>query len=218
MSRAVIFDLDGTLLDTLEDLGECTNAVLRWLGHPEHPREAYRWLVGEGMEQLVRGALPEGHRDPPTVARGLERLKREYATGWRRHTRPYPGIMAALGELAAARLPAAVLSNKADEFTQEMVTHFFGAGAFTRVLGSRPGVPRKPDAGAALELAAALAVPPADIAFVGDTRIDMQTAVHAGMRPLGVTWGFRPESELREHGARSIVHSPAELVPAIARP
>jgi phosphoglycolate phosphatase len=215
MSRAVIFDLDGTLLDTLEDLGECTNAVLRWLGQPEHPREAYRWLVGEGMEQLVRGALPEGHRDQATVTRGLERLKREYATGWQRHTRPYPGIVAALRELAAARVPAAVLSNKADEFTQEMVTHFFGASAFTRVLGSRPGVPRKPDPAAALDLAAALAVPPADIAFVGDTRVDMQTAVQAGMRPLGVTWGFRPESELREHGARAIVHAPAELLAAI---
>lgn len=218
MSRAVIFDLDGTLLDTLEDLGECTNAVLRWLGHPEHPREAYRWLVGEGMEQLVRGALPEANRDPATVTRGLERLKGEYAAGWRRHTRPYPGVVAALRELAAARVPAAVLSNKADEFTQEMVTHFFGAGAFTRVLGSRPFVPRKPDPAAALDLAAALAVPPADIAFVGDTRVDMETAVRAGMRPLGVTWGFRPESELREHGASGIVHSPAELPAAVTRP
>jgi phosphoglycolate phosphatase len=217
MSRAVIFDLDGTLLDTLEDLGECTNAVLRWLGHGSHPLEAYRWLVGEGMEQLVRGALPEAHRDASTVTRGLERLKREYETGWKRHTRPYPGIPAALSDLAAARVPAAVLSNKADEFTQEMVTHFFGT-AFAHVYGSRPPVPRKPDPAAALELAAALAVPPADIAFVGDTRIDMETAVRAGMRPLGVTWGFRPESELREHGARSIVRSPGELLAAITGP
>jgi len=218
MSRAVIFDLDGTLLDTLEDLGECTNAVLRALGHPEHPLDAYRWLVGEGMANLVRGALPEATRDAATVARGLALLEQKYEAGWRRHTAPYPGITAALGELLALRVPMAVLSNKADGFTQEMVAHYFGAGAFVRVLGSRPPTPRKPDPAAALDVAAALGVPPGEIAFVGDTRVDMETAVNAGMRPVGVTWGFRPEAELRAHGAQAIVRSPAELVRAITRP
>ncbi len=211
MPRAVIFDLDGTLLDTLRDLADATNAVLRRRGMPEHPVDDYRLLVGEGMDRLVVRALPPVSRDPATVAAALAELRREYAGSWRLHTRPYPGIPAVLEALGARGVPAAVLSNKVDEFTREMVQQYFGS-RFAVVRGARAGVPLKPDPTAALAVAASLRVAPRDVMLVGDTRVDMDTARAAGMVPVGVLWGFRDEEELRAHGAAHLAREPGDLL------
>lgn len=212
MPRAVIFDLDGTLLDTLRDLADSTNAALRALGAPSHPLGEYRRLVGEGMEQLVRDALPPERRDEATVQRGLALLKREYAARWRVHTRAYDGIPEVLDALAARAMPMAILSNKIDPFTREMVAHFLGRWVFRSVRGSRPEVPRKPDPAAALSTARVLGHSPAEIAFVGDTRVDMETARAAGMQPVGVLWGFRDVAELAASGAQHLAREPQELL------
>jgi phosphoglycolate phosphatase len=215
MLAGVVFDLDGTLLDTLTDLAACTNAALAALGQPGHPLDAYRYLVGEGMEQLVRRALPPAARDEARVQEGLALLKAGYEHGWMRHTRPYPGIAELLDRLVGRGVAMAVLSNKADAFTQVMVEHYLGRWPFVGVRGSRPDVPRKPDPAAALELARELGCEPARLGFVGDTAIDVKTARAAGMHPIGVLWGFRGEDELRLAGATRLVRSPAELATVI---
>jgi phosphoglycolate phosphatase len=216
MLAGVLFDLDGTLLDTLEDLALSTNTALLALGHPGHPVDAYRYLVGEGMEQLVRRALPAAARDEVTVHAALALLKQNYEQGWSRHTRPYPGIPALLDGLVALGVRLAVLSNKADAFTQVMVRHYLGAWPFVEVRGSRAGVPRKPDPQAALELARSLGSPPSRLAFVGDTAIDVKTGLAAGLVPVGVLWGFRGEAELREAGATHLARTPEELLGVLA--
>jgi phosphoglycolate phosphatase len=215
MIGAVVFDLDGTLLDTLADLADSANAALRLLGFPAHPVDAYRQFVGEGMAELVRRSLPEPARDPAAVERCLAELKREYGRRWSRQTDLYPGIAGLLDALRARRIRLGILSNKADEFTQQMAKHYFGRWVFDAVRGSRPGVPRKPDPAAAIELGAALGHASAATAFVGDSGVDMQTAGGAGMIPVGVLWGFRGADELRANGARHLLATPQELLSLI---
>jgi phosphoglycolate phosphatase len=217
MIQAVIFDLDGTLLDTLQDLAEATNAMLQQLGCPTHELTEYRRLIGEGMRNLVQDALPQAKRDKVTLAQALEALAREYRARWRLHTRPYEGVTGLLDELKARGVRLAVLSNKADTFTQEMIAWYFGSERFVRVSGSRPDAPRKPDPTIALELAVAMQVEPGRTAFVGDTHIDVETARAARMLPIGVTWGFRQPAELVASGARALAKDPRHLLELLAQ-
>lgn len=215
--QAVLFDLDGTLLDTLLDLGLAMNAVLRRYGFPEHELEEYRYFVGEGMENLVRRALPEPQRDETTVAQGLAAMRAEYDQRWQEHTRPYPGIPEMLDELSARGLKMAILSNKPDDFVKMCVARLLPHWRFESVLGMRPGRPRKPDPGGALEIAASLAMSPATFLYLGDTRIDMQTANAAGMFSVGALWGFRPAAELSAAGAKMLISQPGELLKLVER-
>ena len=210
--RAVIFDLDGTLLDTLEDLADSMNAVLRSMGYPEHPVDAYRYFVGEGMEMLARRALPDAEVSDELVGRCVAAMQREYGRRWADKTRPYPGVPEMLDELERRRFPKAVFSNKPDSFTQLTVRELLSEWRFEPVLGIRPGVPRKPDPAGALEIASRLRVEPEACLYVGDTSTDMQTARAAGMIPLGATWGFRPAAELEESGAEHLLGRPADLL------
>ena len=209
--RAVLFDLDGTLLDTLEDLGDSMNAVLAARGFPVHPISSYTGFVGDGVENLVRRALPAGH-DAAVVAELLLLMRKEYGTRWKAKTRPYPGIPELLRALSERGLRLSVLSNKPHPATVEVVDHFFAAGTFDLVLGARPGVPIKPDAGAALEVSRKLAVSPEEFLYLGDTNTDMRTATEAGMFPVGAVWGFRTAEELAASGARTLVTRPEELL------
>lgn len=209
--HAVIFDLDGTLLDSLEDIASAVNQTLRERSLPEHPLAAYRYFVGEGVETLVVRALPVGARDASTVADCVTRMRALYATRWAEHTRPYEGIPDLLARLARAGLRTAILTNKPDEAALAMVGRLLGSAPFAIVRGARPGVPRKPDPTVALAVAAELGLAPADCAFVGDSSVDMQTACAAGMRAVGVTWGYRDAAELREHGAEALCATPEEL-------
>lgn len=206
--RAVIFDLDGTLLDSLADIGGAMNDALRARGWPTHPIGAYLRMVGEGVEMLARRAAPEG----ADVAALVDQYRLRYQERMEQETRPYAGIAELLDALHARGVPMAILSNKRDDFTVELVKRQLGRWPFAAVRGERKQTPRKPDPAAALELARELGHPAKDIAFVGDTPIDVETALAAGMVPVAVLWGFRGREELTEAGARHMLFEPQELL------
>jgi phosphoglycolate phosphatase len=208
---AVLFDLDGTLLDTLEDIADAANAVLTSQGLPTHSLTAYKLFVGEGVRRLFEKALPENCRGAETIARCAARFNDEYGRRWNTKTHPYDGILPLLASLRE-RMPLAVLSNKPQAFTEQCASHYLPAGTFTCVLGQREGVPPKPDPAGALEVARRLSLPPEKIAYLGDSSIDMQTAVRAGMYPIGAAWGFRSREELLAHGAAAVIERPDELL------
>ncbi|MGC9196628.1 MAG: HAD family hydrolase [Syntrophobacteraceae bacterium] len=211
--KAILFDIDGTLLDTLEDLADSTNSALARMGFAPHELKAYRYFVGDGMENLVRRALPEPvGNDPGKVCDCLELLLRHYEVGGTAKTRPYPGIPELLDALSARGLKMAVLSNKLHKFAVKMIEEFLPAWRFEPVFGERPSVPRKPDPTSALEIARKLGIEPADFLYLGDTATDMKTAKAAGMFPVGVLWGFRDAGELLENGAEKLLSSPRELL------
>lgn len=216
--RAVLFDLDGTLIDSLEDIAGAANQALRDRGYPAHPVEAYRQFVGEGVRMLFRKALAPAAGTNELLDELSSAFAQAYEARWHATTRPYAGIDQLLDALATRKLPLAVLSNKPDQFTRRCVAHFFGRHQFARVLGQRETAPRKPDPAGALEIARGLGLPPDSVVYVGDSSTDMQTAVRAGMYPVGVTWGFREAAELRAHGAARIIDAPAELLPIVDAP
>lgn len=210
--RAVIFDLDGTLLDTLQDLADTTNTALIRLGFPTHETEAYKMLVGEGREALALRSLPEDHRDRATLEKAVAIINAEYSLHWADNTRPYPGIPQLLDALTARKMMMAVLSNKAHEFTDLMVAQMLSSWRFDMVLGALPSLPRKPDPAGALQVAQRLNVPPSQFLYLGDSGIDMETAARAGMYPVGALWGFRSAEELLGSGAKALIQAPEELL------
>ena len=213
--RAVIFDLDGTLLDSLEDLADSMNAVLARQQFPVHAVDRYRYFVGDGISELVKRVLPEQRRTDSLVADNIRWMSAEYEERWQKKTRPYPGIEELLAALTDVGLRMAVLSNKPDPFTKIMVPALLPGWSFEPILGARPGVPVKPDPQAALEIAGQLAVVPHEILYLGDTATDMRTACAAGMLAVGVAWGFRPVEELQQNGAQRIIHYPTDLLPIL---
>lgn len=207
---AVIFDLDGTLADTLQDIADAMNTALEQLGHPTHPIVDYRFMVGDGIENLARRALPAGRESE--VHETVARFREHYSAHLVDRTRPFAGIPELLDALVERSLPVAVLSNKKDDMTRRIVDQCFARWSFAETFGERAGVPRKPDPAAALEIARKLGVAPQHCAFVGDTDVDMRTGVNAGMFPVGVLWGFRPEAELISSGARALIDTPQALL------
>jgi phosphoglycolate phosphatase len=204
--KAVLFDLDGTLLDSLEDLGEAVNRTLRELGFPVHEAAEYRQFIGEGAKKLVERALPEPARDDgEVVERALALYQRHYEACWHERTRVFPGLSELVSDLGARGLRLGVISNKPHRFTQLCVGHFFPAAGFEVILGQRDGVARKPDPAAGLEAARSLGLAPGECVYVGDSGVDMQFAKAAGMGAVGVLWGFRDERELRENGADVLI-------------
>jgi phosphoglycolate phosphatase len=208
--EAVIFDLDGTLADTLDDIACAMNGALVSLGLPPHPNEAYRHLVGEGAEHLARRALPPGQQ--AQVPEAVRRFRQHYAEHVVARSRPFDDIPPLLDALTARGVAMAVLSNKLDALTRRIVELCFGRWPLWPVHGEREGVPRKPDPRAALGIAAELGVVPGRCLFVGDTGVDMRTAAAAGMYGVGVLWGFRGRDELASAGARAIIARPQELL------
>ena len=206
--RAVIFDLDGTLLDSLADIGGAMNDALQARGWPTHPLDAYLRFVGDGVEMLARRAAPAGIEVGPLV----DEYRARYGERMEQETKPYPGVPELLDGLQARGVKMAVLSNKREDFTVELVKRQLQRWPFVEVRGERREVPRKPDPTAALEIARVLGHPPTEIAFVGDTHIDMKTAVAAGMLPVAVLWGFRTREELLAAGAKHLLATPSELL------
>jgi phosphoglycolate phosphatase len=210
--RAVIFDLDGTLLDTLEDIGDSANKVLVDRGFPAHPIPRYREFIGEGVVRLIKCALPEASQDPATVQMCVEAYQQEYARTWNVKTKPYAGVPDLLDALVARGLKLAVLSNKPDLFTQQCVRELLPRWSFAAVIGASDAFPRKPNPASALEIARRLAVPPEECLYVGDSGVDMQTALAARMFAVGVLWGFRGSEELRREGAQVLVQEPRQVI------
>ncbi len=208
---AVIFDLDGTLLDSLEDIAVAANNVLTEMGKPTYPIEEYRYLVGDGVGMLFQRALPECEENPSLKAECMNRFEHAYSQQWNNRSKPYAGIVEMLDALMARSMSISVLSNKPERFTKECVAHFFGGIPFAHVLGHSERFPRKPDPSSARWLAEQLGIANDRIAYVGDTNTDMKTAVGASFCAIGVTWGFRPESELVAFGAQHICHTVQQL-------
>jgi phosphoglycolate phosphatase len=211
--RAVLFDLDGTLADTLADLVNATNWALAQLGCPTHAADRYRYMVGDGARQLCARALPSDRQD--LLDQTVKLMRGRYAAHWADQTLLYPGIQETIATLAGRGFRLAVLSNKPDDFTKQVVAHYFQPNPFHAVSGQKPGVPLKPDPTAALEIARRLEVPAAEWMYLGDTNTDVQTARGAGMFPVGVLWGFRGRAELLENGAQALVERPEQILPLL---
>ena len=207
---AVLFDLDGTLADSLGDLANATNFALAKLGCPTHPLDAYRHFVGDGARQLCTRALPRDRQD--LLEETVKLMRAQYAEHCFELTHLYPGILELVTELHRRGLKLAVLSNKPDDFTKRIVNHYFHPSPFDVVRGQLPHVPLKPDPTAALQIAVELNVPASKWLYLGDTNTDMRTAQSAGMKGVGVLWGFRDREELAESGAQVIVSQPDEVL------
>lgn len=210
--RAVLFDLDGTLLDTLEDIAFSLNSVLERHGYPTHSLQECRELVGYGMEELVRRALPGYAHDPAIMIPLQEQMKAAYAAHWNVHSRPYEGVGRLLDTIDRLGMKKAILSNKPDGFTKLCADELLSPWNFDLVMGHQDGIAHKPDPRGALIIARELGVEPADVLYIGDSGVDMLTANSAGMYPYGVLWGFRPEAELRENGAASLATKPEDIM------
>jgi len=207
--RAVIFDLDGTLADTLADVGNALDHVLVELGLSPHPLQQHRANLGWGVQRLVERTLPDA--DAALIAETVRRFRAYYSAHLIVDTAPYPEIPDVLDHLTG-RVQLAVNSNKPHADTCRVIVEVFARWQFADVVGARNGVPKKPDPAAALEQAAKLGVAPAQCAFVGDTDVDIRTAVAAGMLPLGAGWGFRDGSSLGAAGAAKVLASPRQLL------
>ncbi len=209
--QAAIFDLDGTLLDTIGDIADSMNRVLEEHGLPTHSIDAYKLFVGDGIRELVRRSLPENSRTAVGIDRMVEAMSAEYDLRWRMKTRMYPGIDAMLEMLVAKGIRLAIVSNKPDSFTRVMVDALLGAWPFEHVIGAEGRFPKKPAPDAALFVAGTMGIAPSRCIYLGDTSIDMITAVRARMTAIGVTWGFRTPDELIESGAEFLIDHPMDL-------
>ncbi len=210
--KAFIFDLDGTLLDTIEDIKDSMNLVLEKRGFPVHNTEFYKEAVGEGTEKLVIDSLPEDKRDEKTVKECLYELKENYSKMWANKTSPYEGIPEILNTLINKGIIVSILSNKDDKFTKAMVKYFFPDYNFAFVFGSRDGLPKKPSPEVPLYIAEKTGILPENYAFVGDSSFDIKTGKNANMFSIGVSWGFKPIETLVESGAELIVETPDQIL------
>jgi phosphoglycolate phosphatase len=208
---AILFDLDGTLADTLTDIASSMNHVLAGLGLPAQPVERYRGWVGGGVGNLIEHAVDEVERRAGALAAFRAHYDRNLVVA----TAPYPGVAELLDDLSRAAVPMAVVSNKPDALTRRVVDQVLARWRFGAVLGQSDARPAKPDPAMVLEAARQLGVAPERCAMVGDTEVDMQTARAAGMAPVGVAWGFRPAS-LLAHGAIQVAANPLELLAVLA--
>jgi phosphoglycolate phosphatase len=215
--RAVLFDLDGTLLNTLRDIADSANRALEALGLPPHETAAYQLFVGEGEDSLTRKALPPEHRTEREINETLARIREEYAQRWANNTRPYPGVPEMLDSLTGSGIRMAILSNKSDSFARLTVSRLLEKWHFECVVGVSPSVLKKPDPTAARQIASTMGLKPGEFIYLGDSAVDMKTATAAAMFPVGALWGFRTAAELLAGGAKMLLQKPSQLVGLIGR-
>lgn len=212
MKRLVIFDLDGTLLNTIDDLGHAANHALEECGYPTHNIGSYPFMVGNGITRLLERCLPEDDRTTENV----ERLRTSFLSYYGEHmtdcTRPYPGIIDLLDALRQRDIAVAVASNKYQEAVTKLIAHFFPMIEWAAVEGHKEGVPTKPDPSVIFEILAKVPTPKRDVLYVGDSGVDMETARRACVESVGVTWGFRPVRELTDTYAEHIVSNASEIL------
>ena len=216
MYKTVLFDLDGTLLNTIDDLADSANRVCAAHGWPQYETAQYRYFVGNGIPKLVERFSPASCRSPEQLAATLAEFDKVYGAHMHDKTAPYPGMPALLARLKAAGVRMAVFSNKADEFARAVVARYFDADLFEVVRGALPDVPTKPAPEGTRALMARLGVEAdGSVLYVGDSNVDVETAHNAGLPCCGVLWGFRTREELTEAGAQAIAAAPGDIVPLI---
>ena len=208
---SIIFDLDGTLLDTLQDIAESVNSVLTLSGFPPHPCERYKVFIGNGLYNLILRSVPAGTPES-IIQKCCDTFEEIYSKNWKNNCCPYKGINTMLADLSGQGIKLAVLSNKPHAFTCLFVDQFFPKNIFEIVFGQRDDVKKKPDPAGALAIAEFLQTQPENILFVGDSDVDIQTGRNAGMGTAGVSWGYRDVDELAANNAEIIVNSPLEIV------
>ena len=212
MKKLVIFDLDGTLLDTIADLAESANHALKQLGYPTRDVEMIRTFVGNGVNKLLFRALP----DEEKTEENMMRMRTHFVPYYDAHnadlSAPYPGIVALLEELQAKGLRMAVASNKYQEATVKLVKHYFPMIDFVEILGQREGINVKPDPTIVFDILKKAGVSKEETLYVGDSGVDMQTAIYAGVDAIGVTWGFRPRTELEDFHPMGLIDQAEELL------
>ncbi|MDR0937888.1 MAG: HAD-IA family hydrolase [Mediterranea sp.] len=211
MKRLIIFDLDGTLLNTIADLAGATNHALTLLGYPARPLDEFPTMVGNGINKLFERCLPQGEKSLDNVLRVRERFLAYYDTHNTERTLPYPGIPELLDRLQADGRQIAVASNKYQSATRKLIGLYFPRTTFVTVLGQRDGVPAKPNPTIVYDVLALTGVPKHQALFVGDSDIDMNAAINAGVDACGVTWGFRPRIELEATRPAYIVDRAEEI-------
>lgn len=211
MKELVIFDLDGTLLNTIADLAQSTNHALEALGYPTHEEAAYKFMVGNGINKLFERALPEGEKTEENVLKVRSHFVPYYDQHNADKSRPYPGIPELLSRLQSRQVQLAVASNKYQSATRHLVAHYFPDIQFCAVFGQREGVNTKPDPTIVHDILSIAQIDKNDVLYVGDSGVDMQTAANAGVTACGVTWGFRPRTELEAFNPDFIVDAPAEI-------
>ena len=212
MKKLVIFDLDGTLLNTIEDLGHAANYALEKNGFPTHTIASYPFFVGNGVRRLITRVLPEEYRIDATIDKLLKDFREYYDEHCCDCTKPYYGMPELLRDLRDQDVQVAVASNKYDAAVQRIINHYFGDIDFAAIQGQVDGVNVKPDPSIVFGILATVRVPTRDVLYVGDSGVDMETARRACIDSVGVTWGFRPEKELVEYYAGTIVHHPAAIL------
>lgn len=210
--NGVVFDLDGTLVNSLEDIADSMNSVLKEHGFPTHDLTEYKAFVGRGMRNLVVRSLPEDARDEAPIALCRDSLLKVYGENCLKKTRPYEGITDLLDGLDLRKMVRAVFSNKIDHLTKRIVEALFPGRPFPVVVGAGAGMPEKPDPAGVLSVARQLGIEPERLIYVGDSDVDMETAHNAGMHPAGALWGFRTREELAAHGAGSLLEHPLDLL------
>lgn len=211
--KAAIFDMDGTLVDTLEDLCDSVNDMLAIYKFPQRTIEEVKNFVGNGAKKLLERALPEDkNSDKNFLENALATYDKCYSQNLLKKSKPYEGIMDFLKNLQSKKIPLGICTNKQNFAAQIIAEKILSPIKFEKVIGDEKGKPRKPNPTRALEIAKSFGVAPAEVAYFGDTAVDMNTANNAGFLAVGVTWGFRPEGELKESGAKIIVHHPHEIL------
>ncbi len=211
MLKGVIFDLDGTLLDTLQDLSDSVNKALTKYGYPAHSPEEYKARIGNGFRNLMEVSLPAECRDDATISKILAEFLEVYSKNYTLQTKPYDGISKLLFELSKKNILLGINSNKRTDYTLELAGKNFPNTAFAGIFGERSGIPRKPDPASALEIAALMKLEPSEIIYIGDSGTDIKTGINAGMSTAGVLWGFRGIEEFIDSHADYIFHAPHEI-------
>lgn len=215
MKQLVIFDLDGTLVDTIHDLAEACNHALQQSGFPTHHVSTYQFYVGNGVTRLIERALPAEAVCADTVANVRTHFMEYYIDHLTHNSRPYEGITQLLDDLCKAGVAVAVSSNKYQEATRKLVTALFPSTPWVAIEGQKPNVNVKPDPSIIFEILSKHPTPKSDVLLVGDSAVDIETARRACVESVGVTWGFRPQSELVEAGADHIVDRPSQILTLI---
>lgn len=212
MKKLIIFDLDGTLLNTIADLATATNQALAFYGYPTHDIPQYKYFVGNGINKLFERALPEGKKDSENVLKIRECFIPYYNEHLTDFTQPYPGIPELLETIQQHNILIAVASNKYQQATGKLIPHFFPNIKFTAIFGQRDGVPRKPDPTIVFDIMEIAGVSKDEVLYCGDSNVDMQTAANAGVDGIGVTWGFRPRTELEKEHPFAIIDTAEEIL------